>query len=161
MEANYLAFRRWLFIPIILWQGDWIPRDLEWFHFSLNHDYGRKGRLSDSWSKLKWTVGPIYSWHTSVLCCQTLGFQTPEKVFGHQKHTIQTPNLRRYDWKTREMPVPWIANSLSATYFDLWQEHLQPFDPTKSLIFQNTLLFFFVWVIWVFPKIGIHPNHEF
>ena len=31
-----------------------------------------------------------------------LGFQTPcAEVFGPQKHTIQTPNLRRYDWKTR------------------------------------------------------------
>ena len=32
----------------------------------------------------------------------SLGFQTPGEVFGPQKHTDQTPNLRRYyDWKTR------------------------------------------------------------
>ena len=27
MEPKYLAFRRWLYTPIIIWQGDWIPRD--------------------------------------------------------------------------------------------------------------------------------------
>ena len=27
METKCSAFRRWLDIPIILWQGDWIPRD--------------------------------------------------------------------------------------------------------------------------------------
>ena len=26
MEPKYLAFRRWLYIPVIIWQGDWIPR---------------------------------------------------------------------------------------------------------------------------------------
>ena len=26
MEPKYLAFRRWLYTPIIIWQGDWIPR---------------------------------------------------------------------------------------------------------------------------------------
>ena len=25
MEPKYLPFRRWLYIPIIIWQGDWIP----------------------------------------------------------------------------------------------------------------------------------------
>ena len=33
----------------------------------------------------------------------TLGFQTPgKKVCGPPQYTIQTPNLRRYDWKTRD-----------------------------------------------------------
>ena len=27
MEPKYLAFRRWLYTPIIIWQGDWIPRE--------------------------------------------------------------------------------------------------------------------------------------
>ena len=27
MEPKYLAFRRWLYTPIIIWQGDWICRD--------------------------------------------------------------------------------------------------------------------------------------
>ena len=26
MEPKYYAFRRWLYTPIIIWQGDWIPR---------------------------------------------------------------------------------------------------------------------------------------
>ena len=35
---------------------------------------------------------------------QSLGFQTPWgwRHLALQKHTIQTPNLRRYDWKARE-----------------------------------------------------------
>ena len=28
MEPKYYAFRRWLDTPIIIWQGDWIPRDV-------------------------------------------------------------------------------------------------------------------------------------
>ena len=28
LEPKYLAFRRWLYTPIIIWQGDWIPRVL-------------------------------------------------------------------------------------------------------------------------------------
>ena len=36
MEPKYLAFRRWLYTPIILWQGDWIPRDRD--HFFENHN---------------------------------------------------------------------------------------------------------------------------
>ena len=35
---------------------------------------------------------------------KTLDMQTlSKKVFGPQKYTIQTPNLRRYDWMSRKM----------------------------------------------------------
>ena len=49
MEAKYLALRRWLYTPIIIWQGDWIPRAYVWkseleknqsrFHFLERNDY--------------------------------------------------------------------------------------------------------------------------
>ena len=32
IEPKYFAFRRWLYTPIIFWQGDWIPRDGEAEH---------------------------------------------------------------------------------------------------------------------------------
>ena len=31
MEPKYLPFRRWLYTPIIIWKGDWIPRVKKWW----------------------------------------------------------------------------------------------------------------------------------
>ena len=37
MEPKYLAFRRWLYTPIIIWQGDWIPKASSHSGFSLDN----------------------------------------------------------------------------------------------------------------------------
>ena len=31
IEPKYLPFRRWLYTPIIIWKGDWIPRVKKWW----------------------------------------------------------------------------------------------------------------------------------
>ena len=37
MDTKYFSFRRWLYTPIIIWQGDWIPKASSHSGFSLDN----------------------------------------------------------------------------------------------------------------------------
>ena len=56
---------------------------------------------------------------------------------GPQKHTIQTPKLRRYDWKTRVITlatyllngVRWDSVRCSIFEWASWDPGIHPWDP--------------------------------
>ena len=83
MEPKYYAFRRWLYTPIILWQGDWIPRDTQnTLRLKTRHD-GVGLFLAQGLGELNLSTGtsPTYhpsSWHSKGICS---AFKYPEGQF--------------------------------------------------------------------------------
>ena len=65
MEPKYLAFRRWLYTPIILWQGDWIPRVCFWFILSCSSYLPNWNLVL---SKLNWATKKRQSTPSFQLC---------------------------------------------------------------------------------------------
>ena len=68
MEPKYLAFRRWLYTPIIIWQGDWIPRECSKYTLPMDPmGYNLRWRSPDFRRINSFTSRPHL--HVSVVIC--------------------------------------------------------------------------------------------